>query len=85
LFTGYWFWGNLLSSQAFPTISDTVLNAAGQYPLQGFFHVYFDSTNGVNRHFTAPEAVLNIIVLMGCIATALFVLDRYLRWQERRA
>jgi len=85
LFTGYWFWGNLLSSQAFPTISDTVLNAVGQYPLQGFFGMYFDSTHGVDDHFTAPQAVVNLIVLAVCIAIALFALDRYLRWQERRA
>jgi ABC-type transport system involved in multi-copper enzyme maturation permease subunit len=85
LFTGYWFWGNLLSSQAFPTISDTVLNAVGQYPLQGFFGMYFDSTHGVQDHFTAPEAVINLVVLAACIAIALFVLDRYLRGQERRA
>jgi len=84
LFTGYWFWGNLLSSQAFPTISDTVLNAVGQYPLQGFFGMYFDSTHGVNDRFTATEAVINLIVLTICIAIALFALDRYLRWQERR-
>jgi ABC-2 type transport system permease protein len=85
LFTGYWFWGNLLSPQAFPTISDTLLNAVGQYPLQGFFGMNFDSTHKVNEGFTAPEAVLNLVVLALCIASALYVLDRYLRWQERRA
>jgi ABC-type transport system involved in multi-copper enzyme maturation permease subunit len=85
LFTGYWFWGNLLSSKAFPTISDTVLNAVGQYPLQGFFGMYFDSTHGEDVHFTAPEAVINLVVLMACISIALFILDRYLHWQERRA
>jgi ABC-2 type transport system permease protein len=84
LFTGYWFWGNLLSPQAFPTISDTVLNAVGQYQLQGFFGMYFDASN-METHFTAPEAVINLIVLSACIASALFVLDRYLRWQARRA
>ncbi len=85
LFTGYWLWGNLLSPQAFPTISDTLLNAVGQYPLQAFFHMYTDSTQKVEDAFTPPEAVLNLIVLTACIAIALFVLDRYLRWQERRA
>jgi ABC-type transport system involved in multi-copper enzyme maturation permease subunit len=84
LFTGYWFWGNLLSPQAFPTISDTVLNAVGQYPLQGFFGRYFDASN-METHFTAPQAAPNLIVLAVCIAIALFVLDRYLRWQARRA
>ncbi len=85
LFTGYWFWGNLLSPQAFPTISDTVLNAAGQYPLQAFFHMYIDSTHKVNGGFTPPQAVFNLVVLTVCISIALVLLDRYLRWQERHA
>ena len=85
LFTGYWFWGNLLSPQAFPTISDTVLSAVGQYALQAFFGVYDDSTHAVVVKFTPPEAVLNMFVLLVCITIALFVLNHYLRWQERRA
>jgi hypothetical protein len=85
LFTGYWFWGNLLNAKVFPSISDTVLNAVGQYPLQAFFGMYTDSTHKVEGGFTPPEAVLNLVVLTACIVIALFVLDRYLRWQERRA
>jgi ABC-type transport system involved in multi-copper enzyme maturation permease subunit len=85
LFTGYWFWGNLLSPKAFPTISDTVLNAVGQYPLQAFFEMYLDSTHGVEQGFTPPQAVLNLLVLLACIAIALFILNRYLSWQEHRA
>jgi len=85
LFTGYWFWGNLLTPKAFPTISDTVLNAVGQYPLQAYFGLVFESTDGVTVPFTPPEAVLNVTVLVACIAVALFALDRYLRRQERCA
>ncbi len=84
LFTGYWFWGNLISPKAFPTISDTVLNAVGQYPLQAFFDVFTDSTHKVDGGFTPPEAILNLFVLIACIAIALFAADQYLRWQERR-
>ena len=85
LFTGYWFWGNLLSPQAFPTISDTVLNAVGQYPLQAYFGMYTDPTRDVTSGFTRPEAMLNLIVLITCIAVALFAIDRYLLWQARHA
>jgi hypothetical protein len=85
LFTGYWFWGNLLSPKAFPTISDTVLNAVGQYPLQAFFDVHFDSTYQVTQAFTPPQAVLNLLVLMTCICIVLLALDRYLHCQEQRA
>jgi hypothetical protein len=85
LFTGYWFWGNLLSPKAFPTISDTVLNAVGQYPLQAFFDMHLDSTHPVEAGFTPPEAILNLLVLIACITLALFTLDQYLRWKTRRA
>ncbi len=85
LFTGYWFWGNLLSPQAFPTISDTLLNAVGQYPLQGFFGMYLDSTHKVTAGFSTLEAALNLLVLMACVFIALFVLDRYLRWRQYQA
>lgn len=85
LFTGYWFWGNLLTPKAFPTISDTVLNVVGQYPLQAYFGMYTDSTHKVTTGFTRPEAVLNLIVIIACIAIVLFTIDRYLRWQARRA
>jgi ABC-2 type transport system permease protein len=85
LFTGYWFWGNLLSPKAFPTISDTVLNAVGQYPLQAFFGVHFDSTYKVMQPFTPPQAVANLFVLLACICIVLFALDRYLHWHEHRA
>jgi hypothetical protein len=85
LFTGYWFWGNLISPKAFPTISDTVLNAVGQYPVQAFFGVFTDSTHKVEGGFTRPEAVLNLFVLVACIAIALFAVSQYLRWQERRS
>lgn len=59
LFTGYWFWGNLLTPKAFPTISDTVLNSVGQYPLQAYFEMYTDSTQPVSTGFSPPEAVLS--------------------------
>ncbi len=85
LYTGYWFWGNLLSPKAFPTISDTPLNAVGQYPLQAYFDVLVDSTQPVQAGFTPASALLNLVVLLVCAALALFAADRYLRFQERRA
>ena len=85
LFTGYWFWGNLLSPQAFPTISDTPLNAVGQYPLQAYFGMYTVSTQAVSEAFTPSEAVLNLVVLAACIVIVLSTLNAYLRLQSRRA
>jgi ABC-type transport system involved in multi-copper enzyme maturation permease subunit len=85
LFTGYWFWGNLLSPRAFPTISDTVLNAVGQYPLQAYFAMQLDSTHAVTDAFTKPQAALNLLVLTACMIAALFAANRYLRMQNQRA
>jgi hypothetical protein len=85
LFTGYWFWGNMLSPKVFPTISDTLLNAIGQYPLQGIFGMVLDSTDKVTEGFTQAQAALNLVILSACISAVLFALDRYLRWQESRA
>lgn len=86
LFIGYWFWGNLLSPKAFPTISDTVLNAVGQYPLHAYFNMYFDMPNPADVViYTRPEAVLNLFVLIACSTLALFTLGRYLHRQERNS
>jgi hypothetical protein len=85
LFTGYWFWGNLLSPKAFPTISDTVLNAVGQYPLQAFFKVTWDSTHNVEVGHTVPEAVINLSVLLVLIILALLAANYYLRLQTKAA
>jgi len=85
LFTGYWFWGNLLSPKAFPTISDTVLNAVGQYPLQAYFSVLVDSTQPVATAFTKPEAVINLLVLLACSAAILLVGRFYLHKQSQKA
>lgn len=85
LFTGYWFWGNMLSPKAFPTISDTVLNAVGQYPLQAYFDVFMDSTYKVTDPFTPLQANLNLLTLMGCIIIILAAGNWYIRRQEQTA
>lgn len=84
LFTGYWFWGNFLNNQVFPTISGTLLNASGVYAQQGFFSGTRSQVVGRPLH-TASEAWLNILVLGVCAAVAIFVLGQYLARQSRRA
>jgi ABC-2 type transport system permease protein len=84
LFTGYWFWGNFLSPDAFPTLSETLLSAGGKFAFDGFFGG-FPASIPMLPKFTALEATLNLIVLGLCILAVLVVLDRYLRWQAQRA
>ena len=83
LFTGYWFWGNFLNHEVFPTISGTVLNSSGRYALQGFFQGTISKTK--EAPFTAAEAWLNIFVLFLCAACVLIVLNYYITARNRKA
>ncbi len=85
LFTGYWFWGNYLNPGAFPTISETLLVPSGKHALYGFFGGFPSEKTFISPVYTATDAVLNLLVLALCIFLVLFCLDRYLRWQARRA
>lgn len=84
LFTGYWFWGNFLNPQAFPSISETYLEAGGKHVYQGFFGGFPDVMN-MPSQYNSLDATLNLLVLALCVITVLFVLVRYLNWQARRA
>jgi ABC-type Na+ efflux pump permease subunit len=81
LFAGYWFWGNFLNPQRVPTISQTLLTPSGRF-VNGAF---FNAGDMYSYHYTAGEAVLNLLLLFACAAMALLALERYLTWQERRA
>lgn len=90
LFTGYWFWGNFLSANDFPTISSTLLNAAGIHSLRAFFDTGLDfyliaKDATVTGLGLTTDAILNILVLAICIAAVLFTLNQYLRRQARQA
>jgi ABC-2 type transport system permease protein len=81
LFTGYWFWGNFLNSQRFPTLAGTILTPSGLFALGAFFR-----HAGVNPTLPASAVLawLNLLVLAACSAAALLGLGSYLRWQQER-
>lgn len=83
LFTGYWFWGNYINPEMFPTLNGTLLTASGLFALQGYFLGFMGSTEELT--YTANEATLNLLVLGISIAAVLFALNQYLQWQARRA
>jgi ABC-2 type transport system permease protein len=83
LFTGYWVWGNLLSSRLIPSISNTLLNASGMYALQGFFKSTLSPVGAVPHSST--EAWLNILVIGLCSAAALIATGYYANWQKKQA
>jgi ABC-type glycerol-3-phosphate transport system permease component len=82
LFTGYWFWGNYLNPDVFPTLSGTLLTPGGRYALEAFFGT-FNYSDG--SRYSKPEAWLNLLVLSTCVVLVLFSLDRYLAWQAAKA
>ena len=83
LFTGYWFWGNYINPEMFPTLNGTLLTASGMYAFQGYFLGFMG--NAEELTYSASDATLNLIVLALCIAAVMVVLNYYLQWQSRRA
>ncbi|HCS40902.1 MAG TPA: hypothetical protein DIW44_15145 [Anaerolineaceae bacterium] len=86
LFVGYWFWGNYLSPDVFPTISGTLLVPSGKFAMYGFFHGF----PGFFSKFDQPvisstEAVWNLIILFSIIVAVLVITTLILRRQTRRA
>ena len=86
LFTGYWFWGNLLSPKVIPTLNGTYLTPNGMFMCTVSLAA---SLRGGGPEHTAIspqiEAVINLAVLGVMIALALFAADRYLALRARRA
>lgn len=83
LFTGYWFWGNYINPEFFPTLNGTLLTVSGMYAYQGFFGGFINSASPLT--YSASDAVLNLLVLGLCITAVLVSLNYYLQWQARRA
>lgn len=83
LFTGYWFWGNYINPEMFPTLNGTLLTVSGMFAYQGYFLGFINSTEPLT--YSASDATLNLIVLGLCIAAVMVVLNYYLQWQSRRA
>ena len=83
LFTGYWFWGNYIPPEIFPTLNGTLLTAGGMHAYQGYFGGFHGLQDPLT--YTATDATLNLLVLGLCIAAVMTVLNYYLQWQSRRA
>jgi hypothetical protein len=81
LFTGYWFWANLLSPKVgIPSIVGTMLNAAGPWAQEGIFQFHWTF---LHLHATAAEGFVSIVLLIGLGLAAVAGMLGYLRWQSR--
>jgi ABC-2 type transport system permease protein len=75
LFVCYWFWGNLIPSQLFPSPSETWATPIGGISLSGIFHIDF----GIGRA-AAVDGIGSVTVLV----IAGLVLVSALQFSERR-
>jgi len=73
LFTGYWYWGNYLNADAFFSISNTILNVGGFYPLEGYWGIIYGGARG----YTPIDAVLNLLVIL-VLATAALLIEEHI-------
>ncbi len=82
LYTGYWFWGNLLHSGVFgiPSLSGTILTPAGQTRAVHLFRVEVPA--GVTPQLWVGAA--SIVALLLCASVALYAAWRYLAWRDAR-
>jgi hypothetical protein len=84
LFTGYWFWGNYLNPEAFPSLSNTHLVPSGKVAMLAWFRG--GSLQTTNYDFsTTPDAIISLSLLALFAAAALFALERYKAYHAARA
>jgi hypothetical protein len=84
LYTGYWFWGNLLAPGVFgiPTLSATILTPQGEVRARYFYGI---SLRGLTPAAIHPFfGVASIALLLLCAALALIGAWRYLLWRRAR-
>ena len=84
LFVGYWFWGNYLNPDVFPTLNGTLLTAGGVFAYQGFFGG-FPMIAPSELEYTARAASLNLVVLGMCVLAVLAAVYIFLGQKARRA
>ncbi|GCE11344.1 hypothetical protein [Tengunoibacter tsumagoiensis] len=85
LFTGYWFWGNLLNPhRGIPSISGTILTPIGGYAARGIFN----PTYGLIDYATDPtlaKGIESILLLLGLAVVAQIALWGLLKWRQAHA
>ena len=69
LFTGYWFWGNFVYPEMFPSLSGTVFQASGLTPAEGIFGSVIEM--GTIRQFTGIDVWFNYGWIIACIGLVL--------------
>lgn len=81
LFTGYWFWGNLLYLKSLPTLNGTLLTANGDYMLVAFF----GGDGTAVHHATVEQGWASLLLLLALGLLALASVWQWQRWQRAHA
>jgi hypothetical protein len=82
LFIGYWFWGNVFSPRyGIPTLSSTILTPIGTYISTGIL--------GISQVPWVPNATFlegssSLLLLSSITVSVLYVLWRFLTWQQNQ-
>ncbi len=77
LFTGYWFWGNYINPDVFPTLAGSWLTPCGKLAYVGFFNGALVS---VDWGATALDATASLILMATGIAVMLALGVAWLEW-----
>jgi hypothetical protein len=86
LYVGYWFWANLGSDVAIPTVNGTYLAPGENYVVTGIFGFgRYQFVTQAHLGASPAQGVLNIAVLLALGAIALVAAWRYLLWRQGRA
>ncbi len=80
LFTGYWFWGNIVPPSRMPTLSCTPLTPIGKYASMAFFHARGQEC-AIWRSLTPALGIVSIASLLAAGCLALAVTQAYLHWR----
>lgn len=82
LFTGYWFWANLMSPRfKIPSPVGTMLNATGPWAQEAFFHYQWVF---LRLNPTVWQGVASIALLVGLSFLAVGLAWLYLSWERAR-
>lgn len=76
LFTGYWFWGNLVPPGRMPTLNCSPLTPIGEWPAAAFFkHTDVGCFQG--HSIPAADGIASIALMLTVAAAAMFTLQVY--------
>jgi hypothetical protein len=85
LYVGFWFWANLGSDVAIPTVNGTYLSPGENYVVSGIFGFgRYKFVTQAHPDATALQGLVNIVVLLALGALALLAAWRFLAWSAGR-